>query len=44
MGLVLPTQVAISADPLSTEKVTTPVGAGLVPVHASETLSVEAFG
>jgi hypothetical protein len=44
MGVVLATQVAVREDPPSTEKVTVPVGAVPVPVHASETLSAEAFG
>jgi hypothetical protein len=44
IGVGVLTQLAVNAEPPSTEKVTAPVGAAPVPVHASETLSAELLG
>ena len=40
----MPVQLAVSAEPLSTLKVTAPVGAEPVPVQASIALNVEFAG
>jgi hypothetical protein len=44
IGLVVPVQIAVNGEPLSTLKVTAPLGAKPVPVHANETLNADAFG
>ena len=44
IGLVLPMQLAINADPPLTLKITAPVGAVPPPVQARETLKADGLG